>query len=1067
MLKMKLPQKKTKHKTPEEEGEDGESILPTDVPRGCPPTGLHREAVYEWFVQSLGPAQRLELACGLLDLCNPLELRFLGSCLEDLGRKDCHYLRDCETRANGLGGELQQLLGDLGDPTSRSRLIVYLALLHSDNREVAGRLYRLLLLPGAGLERLLGGWEQEEDEEVRDAGDVAAAREELLLLFTMASMHPAFSFHQRLTLREKMEQLRETIHRTSRPQERVHEYLPSNENHLVENTVTHNGVVRSRKLQREAVYIEKITLKGAQRKRSDKNLEYTFKVTWSDLSVTSVTKSHQDLLDFLLMLPKELSSETFDKTILRALNLGSQKREERRYTDLEPIVRQIFSSPSQALLQNQRVHTFFLESVETSHPYNNLPATPKSCNSPQLFKEDSSEASSQEEDVQQHMTIHKKPAGKCPTSNTQASKTCPLSRLHMPHCEQNGGNNWRKKNGPGSPHHEHYKNSGHQHTTDKGRPYAAGQESTSERNTMENVEAKSICRTNGVKPAHIMRSSVGKEPALEVGSGHETCGETSSESYSSPSSPRHDRRESFESEDEKDRDTDSNSEDSSKHGVPGFTTFGTIDTSVTKLSAPLGNNNESLLDDPMSISKFPHVPFLSAIPCMMHHGPEKLESGISPTIPTDGKALGTLVSPVSMSPLREAYHPCSLGLASVPAIRESEKRMDMLTSSVHVPSPFISRNCQPSNPPLHLPVQRLKMPSPAQSETNTLTGSTQIGLGLGSANSGFISVHSPGAFPASPVTVSGPLSKTVSQVVGLNQVVPHLDGNASAMPPPTNLKLVLPATNLSPAPPSVPYPLSGANLAAGVLPTNTSVLNAAVTVASSQPANVAIGQVQAAIPPAVPTHTPGPAPCPSPALTHSTAQSDGTSFISAAVANNSTNGALVPPQQMGPGACGSCGRRCSCANSGMPPMSSYYYANQVHGQVYRVPPFFPLPSICNGTYLNQAHQSNGTHLPFFLHQAPYTNGLIHDPVLGGQANYGMQQIPSFARYYSMYPSPNVVANGSGPKKNGNISCFNCGITGHVAQDCKQPPMDANQQGIYRLRFASPLPPSHDTLDSAD
>lgn len=40
---------------------------------------------------------------------------------------------------------------------------------------------------------------------------------------------------------------------------------------------------------------------------------------------------------------------------------------------------------------------------------------------------------------------------------------------------------------------------------------------------------------------------------LDITVGHDTCGETSSESYSSPSSPRHDGRESFESEEEKDR----------------------------------------------------------------------------------------------------------------------------------------------------------------------------------------------------------------------------------------------------------------------------------------------------------------------------------------------------------------------------------------------------------------------------------------------------------------------------------------------------------------------------------
>ncbi|CAH2284128.1 zinc finger CCHC domain-containing 2 isoform X1 [Pelobates cultripes] len=1033
MLRMKLPQKKCKHRASDEEEEDEEERRPAgmrgpcEIQAGC----LQREEVYEWFVQCLGPAQRMELACGLLDLCNPLELRFLGSCLEDLARKDCHYLRDCESRANGPSGE--QLLGDLADPAARARLIVYLALLNSENREVAGRLYRLLLLPAAGLE-----------EEDRDPGEAEAAREELLLLFTMASLHPAFSFHQRLTLRDRLEQLRETEYTSSRNQERIHEYMPSPENHVVENKkTTHNGItVTSHKLQREAVHIEKITFKGVQRKRSDKNAEYTFMVTWSDHSVTSVTKSHHELVEFILMLPKELSTDAFDKTILRALNLGSQKREERRYTDLEPIIRQLFSSPSQAMLQNPRVHKFFQASLESSHLHNNLVAAPKSCKTPELFKEDSSEASSQEEDIQQHVA-HKKPAGKCPVAHTLGPKSCSLNRLHMPHCEQNGGTDWRNKNGPICLHYEHYRNSGHQRATDKCYSFPAGSESTSERN-VEKIEGQSVCIVNGVKPTQIMKNSIVKEPILEVGSGHETGGETSSESYSSPSSPRHDRRESFESEEEKDRDTDSNSEDSTKNRVPSFTSFGTGNTSAAKLSAQLGIRNESLLDDSVN-SKYPHIPFIH---CLMQNGAEKLEAVISPTIPTAMKALGTPVSPVTMSHARETCHQCSLVVSPVPsAIGDSEKRVDLLASSQHGPSSFLPRNCQPSNS-LHLPVHRLKMPSQGQSETSTVNGSTQTGLNLGSTNPGFIPIHSPGGFQASPVMVSDPISKPVSQIVGLNQVVPHLDGNAGAMPPSVNLKLVLPATNLSPAPPSVPYPLSGATLASGVLPTpNTNVLNAAVTAASSQPANVIMGQVQAGIPPAVPTHTPGPAPSPSPALTHSTAQSDSTSFISAAVGNTSTNGTLIPPQQMAPGTCGSCGRRCGCANSGVPPMGSYYYANHMPGQVYRVPPFFQLPSICNGTYLNQAHQSNGTQIPFFL-QTPYTNGLMHDPVLGGQANYGMQQITNFPRFYPMYTAPNVVANSnaSGPKKNGNVFCSNCGLAGHFAQECKQPSMDANQQG---------------------
>ncbi|KAM4705044.1 zinc finger CCHC domain-containing protein 2 [Rhinophrynus dorsalis] len=1137
MLKMKLPLKKSKHKASDEEDDEEEGRATVSTATMCDSRGarcgchsagpggpLQREAVYEWFGHLLGPAQRLEFACGLLDLCNPLELRFLGSCLEDLARKDCHYLRECETKANGLGGEpgLQQLLGDLCEPISRSKLTVYLALLNSENREVASRLYRLLLLPAVDMERLLGGWDQEDEDD--DTGEMAMAREELLLLFTMASLHPAFSFHQRVTLRERLELLREAICRRSRARENIHEYLPNSENHVLASSfASHNGVATtSHKPPREAVHIEKITFKGVQRKRTDKNLEYTFKVTWSDLSVTSVTKSHQELLEFLLMLPNELSREAFDETILRALNQGSHKREERRHTDLEHIVRHIFTSPSQALLQNQKVYKFFHATpAESGPPRANLQAPPKTCKTPELFKEDSSEASSQEEEIQQPMTILKKPAGKCPvtsmgmslrhlflqqpkcllpqnpnrpgqakrlaqkpktdkTSSTRVAynrsstviKSSPLDGLHKQPCEQNGGTDWRKTTCTESAHPEHCVNTGHQRSVDKWSSRAAGRETTpSERNNVERVNGRSVCRTNGVKPAQSLRATAGKEPTLEVGSGHETCGETSSESYSSPSSPRHDRRESLESEEEKDRDTDSNSEDSTKHTVPSFSTYGTVNVPTAKLSASAGNGDESHIDDTLHLSKYPHIPFLPGLHCVISNGSEKPESVLSPPLPTEGKTLGMLVSPVPMSPAREQFNQGSPGMSLqtvAPTTGESEKRIEILTS-LPLPSTFLPRNCQPSNSALHLPVHRLKIPSPqGPAETCTVNGSTQTSLG--SVGAGFISLQNPGGFSASPANAPEPHSKPVSQVAGLNQVVPHQDGNAGVMPPPANLKLVLPAPNLSPAPPTVPYPLSGATLAAGVLPTpNTNVLNAAATAASSQTVNVGVGQVQPGIPPAVPTHTPGPAPSPSPALTHSTAQSDSTSFISAAVGNTSTNCTLLPPQQMGPGACGSCGRRCSCGNNGGVPMGSYFYPSPIHGQVYRFPSFFPLPSLCNGTYLNQAHQSNGTQLSYYLPQAPYTNGLMHDPVLGGQANYGMQQMPGFGRFYPVYPTPNVVAsaNGSGPKKNGNISCFNCGVTGHYAQDCKQPPMEASQQGTYRLRYAPPPPPSHDTLDSAD
>ncbi|XP_054670767.1 zinc finger CCHC domain-containing protein 2 isoform X5 [Grus americana] len=1049
-----------------------------------------KETVYEWFGLVLGSAQRLEFMVGLLDLCNPLELRFLGSCLEDLARKDYHCLRDSEAKANGLSDPGQ--LGDFRDPAVRSKLIVYLALLGSENREAAGRLHRLLpqvdsILQSCPARRPQAGAAEEEGAEEEDvvvvmdgAGENGqaslpaaqglgfGAQEELLLLFTMASLHPAFSFHQRVTLREHLERLRralcgdqedEGFGRHQAQNDFSHsDCMSSNETSLLERTTApHDGLpMTSHRPQREAVHIEKITLKGVPRKRADKHLEYTFLVSWSDLSVTCVTKTHQELQEFLLKLPKELSSEAFDKTILRALNQGFQKREERRHADLELTIRQLFSNTSQAFLQNQRVYNFFQSiSSESLHTHN----------------------------VMQHTAVHKKHNGKSPVANTSSAKCSSLDSLNIQHSEQNGVMDWRRKSCIVQQHPEHCTDLLDQHAMEK-RSLSTVSKKKGKPQLEKEKAKKTDCRlnnrTNGVRVAasqHI-RTGTAKDLNLDAGSGHDTCGETSSESYSSPSSPRHDGRESFDSEEEKDRDTDSNSEDSGNQNTTRFTGYSAVSSSnMNKSSAQISsvnNENGSLSEDPLN-AKFQHISFMPALHCVMHSAAQKPEAVVPPPISADGKTVGMLVTtPVAVSPVRESANSPPGGMGPVTS-GEPEKRLELMASPLPVPSTFLPHSVQPGSPALHLAIHRLKMPSPqGSSESCTVNGQQQPtgNLSIGSPNTAFIPVHNPGSFPGSPVPTTDPITKPASQVVGLNQMVPHIEGNPGAIPQPTNLKVVLPAAGLStaaPPPPPASYALPGSPHATSVLPNqNTNVLNTVATSSPPQSAGLGVGQVQSTVPPAIPTHTPGPAPSPSPALTHSTAQSDSTSYINA-VGNNNTNGTMLPPQQLGSGPCGSCGRRCSCGTNGSLQINSYFYHNPLHGQVYRVPSYFPLPSLCNGSYLNQAHQSNGTQLPFFLHQSPYANGLMHDPVMGSQANYGMQQMAGFGRFYPVYPAPNVVANtnGSGPKKNGNVSCYNCGVSGHYAQDCKQSSMEASQQGTYRLRYAPPPPPSNDTLDSAD
>lgn len=478
-------------------------------------------------------------------------------------------------------------------------------------------------------------------------------------------------------------------------------------------------------------------------------------------------------------------------------------------------------------------------------------------------------------------------------------------------------------------------------------------------------------------------------------------------------------------------DTDSNSEDSGNQNVLRFTAYSTGDINNSpRISVRSQNGN--IVEDPLS-SQFQHLSFMH---CLMHNGAQKPEAAIPPRISPDGKTLGLVGGgPVPLSPMRESVN-SAVGMGSA---GESEKHAELL--SAPSPAAFLPSAIQPS-------MHRMKISSP-QTSSDGCTVTTlqqQAGnLSIGSPNTAFIPVHNPGNFPGPAVSTADPMSKPAPHVVGLNQVVPHVEGSSGVIPQPPSLKVVVPAAGLSTGLPSAPFTVPVTLHTSSVLPNqSTTVLN---TVASTPPpsSGLCVSQVQPTVPPAVPTHTPGPAPSPSPALTHSTAQSDSTSYISAV---GNTNGTLLSPQQLGAGPCGSCGRRCSCGTNGNLQVNSYFYHNPLHGQVYRVPPFFPLPSLCNGSYLNQAHQTNGTQIPFYLPRAPYANGLMHDPVMGSQTNYGMQQMAGYGRFYPMYPAPNVVANanGSGSKKNGNVSCYNCGLSGHYAQDCKQSSMEASQPG---------------------
>lgn len=145
-----------------------------------------KEDVLIWF-KELESYKRIDTMCSLLNMCLPFELRFLGTCLEELGTRDSKELRGIELRVNNsseLAAEIAaSQLGEPSDIKARRKMALYLALIRACNRPCVNELFSTLYAWG-------------NNEFLKTAG--GDALQELLLVYTMASNHPVFSFEQRM-----------------------------------------------------------------------------------------------------------------------------------------------------------------------------------------------------------------------------------------------------------------------------------------------------------------------------------------------------------------------------------------------------------------------------------------------------------------------------------------------------------------------------------------------------------------------------------------------------------------------------------------------------------------------------------------------------------------------------------------------------------------------------------------------------------------------------------------------------------------------------------------------------
>lgn len=146
-----------------------------------------KDDVVLWF-KELESFRRIDTMCTLLNMCLPFELRFLGTCLEELGRRDAQELRGIELRVNNPGELATDVascrLGEPSDLKIRRKMAMYLALIRACSRTCVAELFQTL-----------DGWGERDLGKLADGGD---ALQELLLVYTMATHHPVFSFEQRM-----------------------------------------------------------------------------------------------------------------------------------------------------------------------------------------------------------------------------------------------------------------------------------------------------------------------------------------------------------------------------------------------------------------------------------------------------------------------------------------------------------------------------------------------------------------------------------------------------------------------------------------------------------------------------------------------------------------------------------------------------------------------------------------------------------------------------------------------------------------------------------------------------
>ncbi|XP_041124923.1 zinc finger CCHC domain-containing protein 14-like isoform X2 [Polyodon spathula] len=961
---------------------------------------VQREGVYRWFSE-LNSAQRVEFLCGLLDLCVPIELRFLGCSLEDLARKDYHSLRDAEIKANNAAD--LATLTNITDEVVRSKLLIALALLNSDNREAAGVLFRTL----THIDSIINNYGLQLND--GQTGD------QFLLLFTMASNHPAFSFHQKQVLRQELTQIQSIVNTTC-----------NNANLTTTNTVTvttfttsttfssctdfhcchkvshrderamsgdsvnslENSLQASAHSSEESALtgpagkhtrasIEKIELKGLPNKKSEKATDCSFEVS------------------------QLFPDEAVGKFIQLTDDLDSAYQEERNHTGLEPDPRYLASLPSH-VLKNDQDKQFFspfsvTQSVQNLHPVctSQHKVTPSSavrpvCGVASIQSTHCSSSSSTLQSSSYSFTAPFPPSLTAENVSALMITSSTTSPVLQPSQEQNGILDWLRK----LRLHKYYPVF-KQLTMEKFlalteedlNKYDLTQGAKKKLKTQLELQKEKAEKYCLLTPFQVPSSSVARVPPT---------------SHVGPVQP-------IQTSTGTGREPGLECPDNEKPAVLPNHFIAACAARPTAQVLPVQNDT--------STNSPPH-----------HH-----------SVPVPVPVLPTLSSSTPPSRMLSAIRKAERGgsrlpLSPVLSPLYLEERMKTLQvssgpgSSIKIEKRFPSVNFEMS------PMENSAVPAGLVNFGRR----TKIGMDVDprpAKQPGLIIETSTGTTATSNTVyhVSHPPLKL--------QVSPSLPANAS-LTGPTVYTSGMPIKSVPPAvinPRTLPYSA------------NTKAAFSAVT---SVP--------MAAVPGTY---------CVNSGASPSNSHAPGSSPTLSSIAENSSTGSGISnqnSQQQQGCVCSSCGCNGNCGSySAMPANYASCFQHPFSGPSMITLPFLHFSPLCNNGYISPPQYSTTTGFSYPMVPPPmYNSSLTPNSMLSSQSGFVMPPMQNFiAGAAGVYQAQGMTGgtSGAGQKKNGNVSCYNCGVSGHRAQDCKQPSMDLNQQGTFRLKYA----PAPENVDSAD